>query len=199
MKDTETKAKPAGSGGALRDCWTAFRDWLVPERPDRSASADKAHTTDGPGQSHQKHANLYLRQDLFIVAASSETTVGVWIETAPYFKLTTSASDEELGTAILSALQGSKRDVPHPTDWKNLQKPVYDFAGVRSWRSFVKGTTFVTLSDQSGCIAMASYIPLGTRGDFDPQNEMSVDAPSAQKAGESVRLLLAGQQANAPS
>src|SRR5215475_1696620 len=97
-----------------------------------------------------KRAAVFLRKKQFFVHAFSQTTDGVWIVWAPCLAVPQSGSDEDLGRAICAALEGSRAQVPHPTQWNGILKPLLDLAGVKSWTTFAKDATYVEVEEDAG-------------------------------------------------
>lgn len=139
-----------------------------------------------------KRATVYGKPGFFIVVTSSETTTGLWIEAGPYYRLSADASDEDLGSCVLSALAASTNDLPHPTDWKNFHKPVWDLAGVKSWGAFVKGASCVSVEAELDRISLTPSVNHGARDGFKARLDgmISIYSPSKLALGASVRSLL---------
>jgi hypothetical protein len=92
-----------------------------------------------------KHASVYCKKDGWYVRADSQTTIGVYIASAPYLKLAIDASPEDLGKAVQSALEGSQAGVPHPTEWDHIIRPMYELAKVKTWGRFAKDACYVSV------------------------------------------------------
>ncbi|WP_211831189.1 hypothetical protein [Kistimonas asteriae] len=89
---------------------------------------------------------IYERKGSLFLGANQQTTAGVWLDAGPYF--TCSSSDEEatIGSLCLQALEHSKSGVPHPKTHSGMTKPLLLAAGVKSYRTFIKGTKMCMLS-----------------------------------------------------
>jgi hypothetical protein len=100
-----------------------------------------------------KMATAYQRGAIFVIHALSRTTDGVWIATQPFIRLPEDCSSDELSGAVQAALDRSKDRVRHPDQdqWKKVLEPLLNAAGVKSWRTFVRGSTSVEIeSDATG-------------------------------------------------
>ncbi|HWL51885.1 MAG TPA: contact-dependent growth inhibition system immunity protein [Chthoniobacteraceae bacterium] len=85
----------------------------------------------------QTHASAYLLADRIILHGDCFTTIGGFA-CDPYLSMDASASDAELGTALLRIL-AEARLTPVPTDHKAEQKKILRTAGVRSWSKLSEG------------------------------------------------------------
>lgn len=92
-----------------------------------------------------KRASAYKLRDRFLVHTDQITTAGVWLAAPKYVSLRLDTPAQEVGKALLSALEDSGQTVPHPTQWAGLSKPRLDAAGVKSEAAFHKGTQLVTV------------------------------------------------------
>jgi hypothetical protein len=86
----------------------------------------------------RERASVISWPDRFLVHAVSTTTAGIGVAAEPYLVLQRTASNEELGAAIENALSRSKIDVPHPTSWAGIEKPMLKAVGVRSMAQFMR-------------------------------------------------------------
>ncbi len=81
-------------------------------------------------------ASAFQLSDRFLVHGQGRTRHGLGLAQKPFLVLPPSASDGELGSAVLSALAAYQSLVPDPTDLKALSKPILKAAGVSSLRRF---------------------------------------------------------------
>lgn len=109
---------------------------------------------------------VYLRSGSFYIGPLSETTAGAWIPVEPCMRLRVSCTDAELGEAVVAALPWSRKQVPHPTDWKNLPDPLLDAAKLRSWATFSKGALSVDVQESDGQLTLTPLKNLGPREGF---------------------------------
>jgi hypothetical protein len=85
----------------------------------------------------QTHASAYLRAGRVILHGDCLTTIG-GLACDPYLSMDASASDAEVGAALLRVL-AEARLTPVPTDHKSEQKKILRTAGVRSWSKLSEG------------------------------------------------------------
>jgi hypothetical protein len=76
------------------------------------------------------------------------------------------SSDADLGTAVLSVLQGSMWSIPHPTDWKGVLEPLLKAAGVKSWKAFATGTLGVHVEAAGDQLQFVPMVNLGPKEGF---------------------------------
>jgi hypothetical protein len=140
-----------------------------------------------------KRATVYRRQVSFVVHPSSRTSDGVWILTEPCVRLSSEASDQVLGTAILAAIEASRTLEPSPANWGDVSSPLLVSAGVGTWSAFVKGTTSVELEMHAGVLELLPTRNLGSAKGFEiihAQKEC-LDSPiPAEALGAAVRLVM---------
>lgn len=137
-----------------------------------------------------KNANVYKRQKQFFVHAMSKTTGYAWIIWEPILALPETCDDQELDRAIRTALDGSRIDVPHPhpQDFETLGAGLYAAAGVKSWRTFVKGASLVDVVQEGARITLTLQKRDGAGFEPDDSHQVVLDATS--ELGAAVRKLL---------
>lgn len=103
-----------------------------------------------------KCAAAHLRRGKILIQAFSQTTAGVWIGYGPVY--VASGDDEPcaIGVKILAALDNSLVGVRHPlqNEWKGIQAPILEAAGVKSWATFEKGSIGVGVDDHGDFIVI---------------------------------------------
>jgi hypothetical protein len=112
-----------------------------------------------------KAACVYQLKDRFLVHAESRTTAGVWLASEPFLVLPNHPTFEEIGKALLQALDNSSNDAPHPVDWKAVHAPRLAAAGVKTERSFQEGAKLVRVSSQERQYIIEPYLNGGASGD----------------------------------
>ena len=82
-----------------------------------------------------KSATIYQREDKVFCHSSCKTTQGFWLLSKP---VTVAPVTEvaAIGDNLRDCLAASQTGVPHPTDFKNVSKPLFALAGVRSATAF---------------------------------------------------------------
>jgi len=128
-----------------------------------------------------KRATAYKREDRIFLHASSRTTAGVWILTAPVL-----APDRDdrahLGSAVLHALEGSQEGIEHPTSWKGIIDPVLQLAGVKSWDAFAKSARCVEIKFGTNRVSFLPTKNLGAKDGFEPLSAQIKSSSSEPEA-----------------
>lgn len=110
-----------------------------------------------------KNATVNRRKGIFYISSSSLSTDGVWLATQPYFKIEGNFAINQLGESIVNALQGSKQNVPHPTDFRNFGKDFLLAMGLKSFSQIQDKHTFhCSVTEDNGII---SITPSKNKGD----------------------------------
>lgn len=141
-----------------------------------------------------KRATVYRRGPALLVHPSSRTTDGVWILSEPCVRLPSDCSDVEMGNAVLSALEGSKSPVPHPSQWKRVLEPLLKAAGVEAWKTFAKSAVCVEVEAQDGQLEFIPTENLGGDEGFqaDESKKTGVTLPTTSEVvGATLRKVLA--------
>jgi len=113
-------------------------------------------------------AAIFLRCKALYLHAQSQTTEGAWIAAPPFIKFGWDDRDlaAKLGRIVPQVLSESRQGVPHPTKW-NLAEPLYQLAGVKSWRQFVAGgCQRVRIEDRDGAVYLVPQENRGAKGGF---------------------------------
>jgi hypothetical protein len=82
--------------------------------------------------------------------------------------------EEKLGRAIISALQGSRLNVPHPSDWKLILRPLLAVSGVKAWTAFSKSAMCLEVEEEGGRVALIPTRYLGVDGGFEQRPKDAV-------------------------
>lgn len=108
----------------------------------------------------------------------------MWILSEPCVRLPSDCSDAELGDALLSALEGSKLSVPHPTQWKGILEPLLKAAGVKAWKPFTKSAVCVEVEEEAGDLEFIPTVNLGADEGFqaDEAKKKSMTMPVSPDA-----------------
>ena len=100
-----------------------------------------------------KHVTIYERKNVFYIRASSKTNVGVWIEDGECYAVNVDSNYEEIGECVCMALDKSRTNIPHPTDWKDIGAPLFKAARVHNWSTFGKIAKCIHIyKDENFCI-----------------------------------------------
>jgi hypothetical protein len=112
-----------------------------------------------------KMAISYRRGERTFLHGLARTTAGVWVLTNPVLAIEGDDSIQ-LGKAVRDALNGSKRDIEHPTSWKGIFDPVLRLAKVKSWSTFAKSAKCVEIVLEDDKISLFPTRNLGPRDGF---------------------------------
>ncbi|WP_155626923.1 hypothetical protein [Burkholderia diffusa] len=102
-----------------------------------------------------KRAYSILRKDKIYIQSYSQTTTGLWIATGPVY-IADAAHPDELGEHIRDVLNGSMVGVPHPAqdEWRAVQAPMLNAAGVKSWKTLAKGAKSIGIEYDGALVLM---------------------------------------------
>lgn len=140
-----------------------------------------------------RSANVYSRKGTFFVHASLRTTAGVWMDGAPSFAVEHASDDSSLGEAILAALAGSRQGVPHPNNWKEVQRALLELAGVKSWSTFTKGATHVAVQEGASGVTLTPTTNVGDGFESEDERAVTLErGTTAASIGALVRGMCAG-------
>jgi hypothetical protein len=153
----------------------------------------EASTT--PRKAREPQANIFRREDRFIVHPESRTAVGVWIAREPFLALPVDVTNEELGLAVTAALNQSMESVPHPdrSEWTKVVSPLLKAAQVRSWKAFVLNTMLVCANLRDNTVFFSVCENRGPKEGFAPQEDCEFIAPAGSPTaiGSALREALA--------
>jgi hypothetical protein len=114
-----------------------------------------------------QHADAYEWRGRIFLHAYSKTTVGLSVLSQPV--LAADPRDpSELGRAILLALAGSKKGVPHPSIWENVSAPLLELAGAKSRSAFFRSARCVDIKCEGDRVTFTPMRNLGTREGYEP-------------------------------
>ncbi len=114
-----------------------------------------------------KRAVALLRKGKVLIDWYSKTTAGVWVGSGPVFVV--EDTDFQLLTErVRDALNASTEGIKHPSqdEWKAIQAPMLQAAGVKSWKTLAKGAKAVGLECEGTLVKMVpsiNYEDNGTR------------------------------------
>jgi hypothetical protein len=91
-----------------------------------------------------KSAYALQRKDKILIQGYSKSTAGLSIASEPVY-VTAEDRIDDLGAKIRNALNGSIEGIRHPTqaEWKAIQAPMLEAAGVKSWSTLARNTKSV--------------------------------------------------------
>jgi hypothetical protein len=134
-------------------------------------------------------AAVILWRDWLLVHSWSVTTAGVGVASAPFLRVSSDASDEEIGVTVLDAIAGSKRDVPHPSpsDFPSVLKPLLHLAGVRSNTQLMKDARAIDVRRTGEKFQIISTTNLGPRRGFEHHEPVVFEPDDPAEIGHLVR------------
>jgi hypothetical protein len=113
-------------------------------------------------------AGAYRRPDAFYLHAEGRTSSGLWVPQPPFLRLELSTEDHQLGDAIRAVLISPPTTIEHPRDdaaWKQLALPLYQAAGVKTWRSFAKRASFCSIELEPTIVRFSPRVNLFSHGE----------------------------------
>lgn len=99
-----------------------------------------------------KRAGVYHRGDVLVMLAMSRTTDGLYIVADKPVIVPFNSSPSVIGKTLLQVLSESKIGVPHPTNWKDHGRDLYEAVGVKRWSAFTDGATSCSIEEDNGLI-----------------------------------------------
>jgi hypothetical protein len=119
-----------------------------------------------------KGASVYAASDTLFLSPSSLTTAGVWVGTQPVLRLEPGSGPSVLGEAVIRVLNASHDNLPHPTDWNALLRPLLESAGARSWAAFMNKAKCVCLRFDGEEMKLIPHRNLGTEEGYQAIEEL---------------------------
>ena len=143
-----------------------------------------------------KEATAYKRSDGWYFHAFSRTTAGIAMGAGPRIKLSNNAVRDELGNAVLTALEGSTTGVPHPMPKESAKsfQPMLDLACVKNWAAFSRGAANVDITLKDERLEFEPWRNAGAREGFVPIPNAQIVLPanaSADEIGEALQKAMA--------
>ena len=138
-----------------------------------------------------RSAAVHRRRDKYLLNPYSRTTAGLWIVAPPFSALDGSSDEDQVGESVVRTMSHSQDNVPHPTDWSSLSRPLYELAGVKSWRKFLEGCELCDVEEDDGTIEVSGWRNTGK--EFEPIEDMVVSFRwdgSARQVGKAILEML---------
>lgn len=137
-----------------------------------------------------KRCAVYSRREGLYVISTSMMVSGVWADAGPLWRLTPSPKSEEIGKAVLDALQASRTGLPL-RDPIEEERECAEMVGFPSWSKFTKGAKLVTVAREGR--EVTAYATRARRdsfaGDLDARGSKS--PPLAEPVGRAILEQLA--------
>lgn len=138
----------------------------------------------------KKRASVHLRKNILYFSSSSQTVLSAWIGSPPYIKADFSEKDDNINKIVLDVLNASKQGVPYPKTFNGLFEPVLTLAGVKSYRTFMKGAFCCELEEENGMVTITPTQNEGGNG-FSHLNDASIKLCSEEKDNIAQKLRVA--------
>jgi hypothetical protein len=135
-----------------------------------------------------KHVAMYLTDAEWVLTSMSRTTAGVWVANLVIHRLAHNCSDEDLGGALLAALEASALDVPHPASWPEFHRKYRASLGVVSYERFLARCRLLNVHLVNDTVLLAPHRNRGPQRGFEPLAEKkTLPVPDAPALGQAVR------------
>jgi hypothetical protein len=124
-----------------------------------------------------KSASAIKKNGNIFVQAYSETQEGLSIAYGPVFQASADNADE-IARCVRSALGHSVQGVSHPTrdGWKEVQRPMLEAVGAKSWSALAKGARAIGIELTDGIVTLSPSADYENEGGTDlPDQAMTVD------------------------
>jgi hypothetical protein len=134
-------------------------------------------------------ARIDLRKKILFINPLSKTTTGVFVSEGDPVTLAEGCPKKLKGEAAIDALQRSRESVPHPKNWKAFGASRRAAAGVKSWRSYVRGTRCLLLEVEGDLLKILPSDNLGAREGIQarPEDAIVLAYPSTpEEVGEAI-------------
>jgi hypothetical protein len=112
-----------------------------------------------------KFASAYQFPNRLVMHGVAQTVSGFYVAHEPYLSLPTGISLDEIGSVILSVLDGFKIDYPRPTNWPELTKKFLQDMRVKSNRKLQEDSILCNIAQYGECFEFIPTHNGGTRGD----------------------------------
>lgn len=145
------------------------------------------------GKPQRRSAGIYRRGGKLFIYPYNKTTTGLSIGGEPVSVMEQTATDEEVGGAILRALSRHRTDLPHPASFEGMPEPLLDAAGVKTWAIFSKGALSCLISEDKSEIIVTPSRRAKAKGAYlhAPDLEVKLALPASdEQIGTAVREAL---------
>lgn len=138
-------------------------------------------------------ASLYRRGQTYVVTAHRRFGYGPWYRSPPYAVLSRTASDEELGAAVVSAIESFEYMVEEPAraEIEAWNSELYAVVRVKDEATFERGASLIQIIEHAGRWVVEPQDR--RRGYWVPRHEeafLHLTRPAAEEVGGAVRRAL---------
>jgi hypothetical protein len=138
-----------------------------------------------------KACEVLATDDGTFVFSLSVTERGAAVADGPYFRLDAAIDPVTLGETVLTAIEASRLQVPHPADLKGVEKKLVAFTGYRSWRQLAQSVVGFAAVGLDGEEALIIPHEPGPRDSFLGVDDRSVRCPAnAMSIGRTLITML---------
>jgi len=135
----------------------------------------------------RKRASAHLRKSTLYFNPLSQTVLSAWIGKPPYLKVGIMESDNEINVMVLAVLEESTEGIPYPKTFDGLFEPILTLAGVKSYRTFMKGASCCELAEENGVITITPTRNQGANG-FTHLNDLSIEVSLSETKNIAKKL-----------
>lgn len=138
-----------------------------------------------------KIASALLKGGKVYTQGYAKTTSGVWIATGPVY-VSSPSSEDRIAFDIRASLEHSVQDVPHPSreEWKDVQRPMLEAVGAKSWAALAKGAKAVGIECEDGIVKLSPSSDYGNEGGEDlPDQAITVPLDSDELGAKLVEAF----------
>lgn len=107
----------------------------------------------------------YESKGVIYLETEWQTTVGLSVGKEPVFAVA-KQDKATLDTAIRACLDGVRKGVPHPTDWKKVTRPLFSITPFKSDRALMAVAKAASIVDSGDQVQFSPYRNEGPRGGF---------------------------------
>lgn len=137
-----------------------------------------------------RRASIYEKVGLLIIAANAQTTAGIRLTQPPVFLSCRDATAGEIGAAVRAALAGFRAEIPHPTDFRGVDKPFLEAAGFRSWLALTADAKYTSVAQTAEGFRFWITRNGGPKNGFQPFGAPDHELHAAASDEELGRALL---------
>ena len=138
----------------------------------------------------RREASVYGRGERYVVTSGCRAGYGPTFRSPPYSVVPRSASDEELGAAVVAAVDGFTLMAVLPSDdvIEAATAELLALVGVRNERTFERGASLVQIAEHRDTWTVEPWDRVrGYWVPLDEKTHLKLSAPSAPEVGAAVR------------
>ena len=135
----------------------------------------------------KKKASVYLKDNTLIIETRGYTEQEFSVSAHQVCFLEANAAPQEIGIAVIKALEDFQTDIPQPrdaADWRLRQKEWCKAMGVKSWKGFANGAKSIdiTTEDELATIKIIPNLFSKKDSSFEQITEKSRTCPGEAEA-----------------